>query len=431
MPSESWRIPISSPPYLIPLILAIDLLITATRAAVLNARYGRLATLTEGSGKAAENLSDMIKRRKNLRDSLRLILTLLRFLIAGLMLTLLIPDAQGGPTLLNWGALLLIGLAIWVAEYFVESRVIRNPEVWTLRLSFVAAGISLLSSPILFLFNRITRRADETQQLVTITEAELKSIVDVSQSQGVLEQDERRMIFSIFKFGDTLVREIMVPRTDIFAIEVDMRIEEARDALVESGYSRVPVYKDSIDNVQGLLYGKDLLKVWRGGNEITSLRELLRPATFVPESKKLDELLAEIQGQHIHMGIVVDEYGGVAGLVTLEDLVEEIVGEIQDEYDLGEEQSYQKVADGEYLFHGRILLDKFNEIMGSRFSTENADTLGGYLFSHLGRLPKPGEQIKDKGLVLTVEQISGRRIRRVRAERKQRTPQKQKETRAG
>jgi len=403
--------------YLIPIILAIDLLVTATRAAVLNARQARLASLRDELGAHAETTLDLLKRRKNLRDSLRLALALLRFLMAGLVLDFLIPVAQTTPSLINLGTLVLIGLAIWLAEFFVERSVTRNPETWAVRLSPLARGISLLMSPILFVVTRIFNRGDETQQLVTITEAELKSFVDAGQRQGVLEKGERRMIFSIIKFGDSLVREIMVPRIDIFAIDVDLSIEEAGDKLIEAGYSRVPVYKDSIDNIQGLLYGKDLLKVWRGKGEISSLRELMRPASFVPESKKLDELLAEMQGQRIHMGIVVDEYGGVAGLVTLEDLVEEIVGEIQDEYDAGEEQSYQKINDGETLFHGRISLDDFNEIMGSKLSTENADTLGGYLFSQLGRLPKAGEVIKEDGLQLTIEQIIGRRIRRVRAQR--------------
>jgi CBS domain containing-hemolysin-like protein len=142
----------------------------------------------------------------------------------------------------------------------------------------------------------------------------------------------------------------------------------------------------------------------------------------VPESKKLDELLAEMQGQRMHMAIVVDEYGGVAGLVTLEDLMEEIVGEIQDEYDLGEEQTHQKISEGEYVFHGRIPLADFNELMGSELSTENADTLGGFLFSHLGRIPKAGEQVTEDGLLLTIEQVTGRRIRRVRAQRNGKSP---------
>jgi len=373
--------------------------------------------LSEEEGKKADRALELLKRRTNLRDSLRVSLALLRFLMAGLVLSFLFPLRQSNLFPLSLiGILILIGLTIWLSEFFVERRVLRDPEGWALRLSPLARVAALLMKPILAIPLHLSGRGGEPQQLVTITEAELKSFVDASQRQGVLEQDERQMIFSIFKFGDTLVREIMVPRIDIFALDVDTPVQKAGDALMESGYSRVPVYKDNIDHIMGLLYSKDMLKAWRGG-QVNSLRELLRPAHFVPESKKLDELLAEMQSGRMHIAIVVDEYGGVAGLITLEDIVEEIVGEIQDEYDLGEEKSHQKIGEGEYIFHGGIPLDDFNEIMGSALSTEQADTLGGYMFSRMGHIPKVAERLEEDGLALTVEQISGRRIRRVRAMR--------------
>jgi putative hemolysin len=170
-----------------------------------------------------------------------------------------------------------------------------------------------------------------------------------------------------------------------------------------------------VDNTLGLLYAKDLLRAWREGDELGSLRSLLREAYFVPEAKKVDELLAEMQSLRIHMAIVVDEYGGVAGLVTLEDIVEEILGEIQDEYDQGEEAPYQKMEDGKYMFLGRIDLDDFNEIMNSDLPSDEADTLGGYIYSRLGRVPTVGEKVRTGKLLLTVEQVSARRIRKVSA----------------
>ena len=400
------------------LLLAVDLLITATRTGILNARYSRLASLSDELGRKVDQALDLIKRRTNLRDSLRLALTLLRFLIAGLVLAIIIPfDPAVIPIQLLGGLLLLIALAIWLFEYFVERRILRDPESWALRLTPFARAISLIMRPIVALPARLSDFGNEPKQLVTITEDELRSFVDASQKQGVLEKDERQMIFSIFEFGDTLVREIMVPRMDIFALDVETNIETVSDKLIESGYSRVPVYKENIDNIIGILYAKDLLKVWRIPERAESLQELLRPASFVPESKKLDDLLAEMQGGRIHIAIVVDEYGGVAGLVTLEDIMEEIVGEIQDEYDHGEELSYQKAENGDLIFHGRINLSDFNEVMGSDLQSEDADTLGGYLFGRLGRVPKVGEILEDNGLLLTVEQIVGRRIRRVRAQR--------------
>jgi len=209
----------------------------------------------------------------------------------------------------------------------------------------------------------------------------------------------------------------MVPRIDIFALNVRTPILEAVDALLKSGFSRVPVYDETIDNVLGLLYAKDLLRVWREGNQVSSLRSLLRPAYFIPEAKKITELLAEMQAQRVHMAIVVDEYGGVAGLVTLEDIVEEIIGEIQDEYDQAEESLFQQVGEDEYLFHGRIDLDDFNAIMHSHIGEDEADTLGGLIYSRIGRVPKGGESLQADDILLTVEQVIGRRIRKVRAQR--------------
>jgi CBS domain containing-hemolysin-like protein len=415
VPSASWRTQISPLILLLVLLLTLDLLVTATRTGILNARHARLASLNEEHSNKAGRTLDLLKRRPNLRDSLRLALSLLRFLMAGIILDILIPAAQANASLITLGALLAIGLAIWLAEFFVERHVLRDPEAWALRFSIVAGFVTALMSPILYLPARLVNRGDAEHQPVSITEDELKSFVDASERQGVLEQDERQMIFSIFKFGDTLVREIMVPRIDIFALEIETPLDEAAAALIESGYSRVPLFEDTVDNIKGVLYVKDMLKVGQAASPYKSLRELMRQPYLVPESKKLDELLAEMQGKRMHMAIVVDEYGGVAGLVTLEDLMEEIVGEIQDEYDLGEEQSHQKINEGEYVFHGRIPLADFNKIMHSELSTENADTLGGFLFSHFGRLPKQGEQISEDGLLLTVEQITGRRIRRVRA----------------
>lgn len=416
-PSANWKVLISPLIILLILLLICDLLVTATRASIINVRQTRLVSLEDEAGKKAARTLELLKHRQNLRDALQLALALLRFLMAGLVLDFLIPTSQGSASAINLGSLVAVGFLIWLAEFFVERHVLQDPERWSLSLSGVARVVNTLMYPIIFVLSRLTSRGQPVADLEAITEDELKSFVDASEQQGVLEEEEHEMIMSIVEFGDTLVREIMVPRIDIFALEVETSIEDARNAIIDSGYSRIPIYKDTIDNVLGLLYIKDILKVWRGEQQYKTLQDLIRRPYMVPESKTLDELLPEMQGLRIHMAIVVDEYGGVAGLVTLEDVMEEIVGEIQDEYDLGEEQVTQKISDNEYLFHGRIPLAEFNEIMQSDLSTENAGTLGGFLFSELGRLPRAGEQVKQDGVLLTVELISGRRIRRVRAVR--------------
>jgi len=248
-----------------------------------------------------------------------------------------------------------------------------------------------------------------------LTEEELKSMVDAGHEGGVLEGDERQMIYSIFELGDTLVREIMLPRIYITALDADTSLPEAVDALIKSGHSRVPVYEESVDNIVGLLYAKDLLRVWNEGEQVGSLRSLLRPATFVPEAKPVDELLEEMQAEHVHMALVVDEYGGIAGLVTLDDIFEEIVGEIQDEYDQSEEAPYVQVGEGEYIFQGHVDIRDFNEVMDSQLPTEDIDTLGGFIYEQVGRVPASGEGLQVRNVSLTIEQVTGRRIRKVRA----------------
>ncbi len=235
------------------------------------------------------------------------------------------------------------------------------------------------------------------------------------------------MIYSIFQFADTLAREVMVPRIDMLALDVETPIQEAVKAMLAAGHSRIPVYAETIDSIVGLLYAKDLLRVWHEGAAAGALRDILRPAYFVPEAIALDKLLANLQQQRIHMAIVVDEYGGTAGLVTLEDIVEEIVGEIRDEYDAAEELPYQQLGEDEYLFDGGIDIDDVNDLLETQLPNDDADTLGGYIYGQLGRVPGAGDQVTHDGLTMEVQSVLGRRIRKVRVKRLEPEPPSDKE----
>lgn len=351
------------------------------------------------------------------RAGLYLAQGLFHFLLGGLGLLLSIQIYQEIPSLLMILILLALGSALVLGiETIIEEKARKNPEEWNNRLNNFIRLVKFLFYPILLLTVETRKQTSRTEPGVNgLTDEEIRSLVDSDTAEGPLEQEERKMISSIFRLGNTLAREIMIPRIDVTAVEVSASLEEAADCLLETGHSRMPAYEESIDNILGLLYAKDLLPIWREGSTITSLRELLRPAYFVPEAKKVDELLAEMQSRRIHMAIVVDEYGGVAGLVTLEDIVEEIVGEIQDEYDQAEESPYQELGAGEFIFQGRVDLDDFNEVMGSYLPHEEADTIGGFIYNRVGRVPTNGESLQVDNLVLTVEQVSGRRIRKVRA----------------
>lgn len=250
--------------------------------------------------------------------------------------------------------------------------------------------------------------------IAMVTEEEIKMLVDAGSEGGAIEDEEKEMIFSIFQFGDTTVREVMVPRIDVVALDINAPLPEALNTIVEAGHSRIPVYDESIDHIRGLLYAKDLLAMWRDGNTERLIKDLLRPAYFVPESKKADDLMTDMQQKKVHLAIVVDEYGGTAGLVTLEDLIEEIVGEIRDEYDFNEEEAYQQISDTEYIFDAGIDLDDLNRLLATHLPTDDSDTLGGYIYSKLGKVPSVGETITDEGYVFEVLEVEDRRLRKIR-----------------
>lgn len=257
--------------------------------------------------------------------------------------------------------------------------------------------------------------------LPIVTEEEIKTLVDAGEESGMLEEDEKEMIYSIFEFGETLAREVMVSRVDIVALDAETPLLDAMDVIIKHNHSRVPVYQDNIDNVIGILYAKDLLKVMRekgreAANQIR-LSAIVRPAAFTPESKKVDELLEEMQKRRIHMSIVIDEYGGTAGLVTIEDILEEIVGEIQDEYDQGEEALIQPVGDNEWSIDARTNLSDINDLLKSSIPIDESDTLGGFIYESLGKVPLPGDEVQREDLLLKVVNVAGRRIGKVRVTR--------------
>ena len=397
------------------LLLLLELFTTAYRTALLNASLARLLALREEMEARVSRTLKLLQKPQTWEASSKLTFWLTRFLGAGLLLALFAPDEwNSGSIALEVGILLGVAVMVFWLEWAVDAHVSRNPETWAMRLAPAARAAGIILTPLLALPLLVDRRRIQ-EPVGTVTEEELKSMVDAGHEGGVLEQDERQMIYSIFEMGDTLVREIMLPRIYVTALEVNTPLEQALDVFLQSGHSRVPVYEESVDNILGLLFAKDLLKVWREGSKIDSLRSLLRSAYFVPEAKVVDELLAEMQSRRVHMAVVVDEYGGVAGLVTMEDIVEEIVGEIRDEYDQSEELPYTLVNDGEYMFQGRMDLGDFNELMGSHLPMEEAETLGGFIYSQMGRVPLTGEAVQVDDLELIVEQVSKPRIRKVRA----------------
>jgi CBS domain containing-hemolysin-like protein len=403
---------------LLGIFVFLDLLFAVTRITILNVRGASLDNLHWLSERRAQRVHVTIERPR-LRATLRLSLGLTHFVLAAILGWIIFITL--GNRISLWGMIGLLVAAmiiLYVFEFLFERFPLRQPERWAVYLSGVATALDVILSPLSAMLTWLQgSSAFGDRGIHNMTEDELKQWVETEQPEGGLEKGERRMIQSIFEFGETLCREIMVPRTDVLVLEVTTSLKQATEELVKSGHSRVPIYEGSIDNIIGLLYAKDLLKVDKGSEKALDLRKLLRKAYFVPESKKVDTLLAEMQGRGVHMAIVVDEYGGMAGLVTLEDIVEEIVGEIRDEYDTAEEIPVQKISEDEYLIKGSIDLDDVNELLDSQLTAEYSDSLGGFIYGELGRVPGAGDTLQIGEWLFTVEDVRGHRIGKIRAQR--------------
>jgi len=400
---------------LLVVFLLLDLFVSIIRAAMLNARLPQLIDQGTGDKDRLERTIRTLEKNR-LRATMRFLMVLLHALVLACTWALIVETGVKITFAGMLGLFALILVLLVGFEFLFERFPLKDPEDWALRLAPVANFLEILFSPLVSIYVGLQGTTDSVQRnLGSVTEDELKTWVEVGEAEGVLELDERKMIYSIFQFGETLCREIMVPRTEVLALDAKTPLSVAINQLVESGHSRAPVYEDVIDNVIGLLYAKDLLKLHTFPGDRQTIRKFLRPAYFVPESKKVDDLLAEMQSKGIHLAVVVDEYGGMAGLVTLEDIVEEIVGEIRDEYDQGEEWLVQKISDEEYVFVGRVSLDDFNDALGTDLETDQTDTLGGYFYTRMGRVPMEGDQLIFDGWQLTVEEVHGRRVGRIRA----------------
>ena len=322
---------------------------------------------------------------------------------------------------------LCVVLILILLESVVTAITAKNPQKTADSLAGICVFLSRLFTPLYLLVHRIIPKpVVVTTPDIEKEESHLKDWVENIPENTILEQDEKKMIRSIVHFSNTMIREIMIPRVEIDALEVETPLDEAARLIQESGHSRLPIYDDEIDRIVGVLYAKDLLQAYVEQRHVT-LRDLMRQALFVPESKMAGDLLNEMKSSGIHMAVVVDEYGGTSGIVSMEDIVEEIVGEIRDEYDDREEELVRELGPDEYSFLGRIDLEDVNEYLGTHLTRESADTLAGFLYSQIGKIPVIHEKVEAEGWVFEIQELSGRRIQRVKASRVPETPQTEEE----
>jgi magnesium and cobalt transporter len=249
-----------------------------------------------------------------------------------------------------------------------------------------------------------------------MSEKDLQDLIEESEEEGIINEDEGEMLHSIFEFGETIVREVMVSRIDMVCCSMNTTLGELLAAIISSGHSRLPIYEGTADRIVGIIYAKDLLRIWGCRDEDFHIEQIMRTPYFVPETKQIEELLQEFRTQRVHMAIAIDEYGGTSGLITIEDLIEEIVGDIQDEYDLEEDELVEE-SPGVVLVDGRLNIEELEDYFDIVIPREKFDTVGGYLFNLFGHVPQVNEEIRDGVLRMTVVECDSRKIRKVRVRR--------------
>lgn len=339
-------------------------------------------------------------------------------LAAGSTLLRLVAPIPSTLWLVTLLACVWIGFA--AAQMMGRLWVQRNPTQAALRLAPFMRFVVGLLAPVNALLGGLSERLKDSAGLnedsILVSQDGVRLVLPNDGEDTGIEESEKEMITSILEMDETVASEVMVPRVDMVAIEADGSLAEALDVIMEAGHSRIPVYDDNVDQIVGLLYAKDLLKCFQQARTDASVRDLLRPAYFVPLTKNVKNLLAEMRKHRVHIAIVVDEYGGTAGLVTIEDILEEIVGEIQDEYDQVEEILIQRTGADGYLIAGRLDVYSLAKLLDIKIDDDDADTVGGFLLALFGRVPEPGDSLEHEGWRFTILTVDGRRIDKVRVE---------------
>jgi putative hemolysin len=409
----------------IPLAILLAALVTigfaiaseTSMATVSRSEVRRLAEDGNGRAKSVDRL---------LRDAARLVLTLLLLktggvLAAGTAVALLLPET------LSLSSLVTIVIVAWAILALLQamgrSWVQKRSLQTALALAPIMQGTVWLMWPITILVRRVGQQVGNQEADSTVVDSALmydgglRRLIIAAEDEEPIQESEKEMIASILEMDETVAREVMVPRIDLVALNVETSLREAVAVIIDAGHSRIPVYEDNIDQIVGFLYAKDVLKVFANNQTNVPIRSLLRPPYLVPMSKKVNTLLREMQRDHVHIAMVVDEYGGIAGLVTIEDILEEIVGEIQDEYDVDGESYVQLLEPNRYILNARLDLYTLAKLLETELPEEDADTLGGLIYSELGHVPVAGEMVEVGDWRFTVLSLQGRRIEDVRAEK--------------
>jgi len=400
-------------------LLAFSAVLALAETAFVHTSRIRLMNLAEDGDKRADRLLRLLERAEQTLNSVLLLVLACQMISATLLGTLLEPTF--GAAGVAVGILLEIVVVFTFAEVAPKTFAIQHSERAAMAVSGMLVfltrfrPLAILTRGFIGLAN-VVLPGKGLRGGPFVTEAEILTMADVAAQEASIETEERELIHSIFEFGDTVVREVMLPRPDMVAVEADATVDEAIRIAIAAGKSRLPAYDVTTDDIIGLVFLKDLVTRSGSGEGNEPVRQMLRPAHFVPESKRVAELLRQMQTEKFHMAVVIDEHGGTAGLVTMEDLLEEIVGEITDEYDIDEPQ-VEQLPDGGVRVPGRTPIDEVNELLGADLPQEEWDTVGGLVLDALGHVPIEGECARVDGLEFCAERVQGRRIVLVRISR--------------
>jgi putative hemolysin len=418
-------------------LVAIESVFVAAEIALVTLRHSRIDQLVDEGHRGARRVQHLVKDPGRFLAVAQIGVTFVGFLAsayAAVNLAKELADIIGRVDALNSLSdglavlivtIILAAFTIVFGELVPKTLALAYPDRVALTLAGPLDVMGHIFAPVVNMLTWLTRRitggfgADVARQAQINTE-ELRLIVERGGETGILEAEEEQMISAVIELGGRRIHEVMVPRTDMTALPVTATMEEVIDTFISQGHSRIPVYEKTMDEIVGVLYAKDLLPFLKTGGPKPDLRKLLRAPLFAPESMSIDDLLHMLQGRRVHLAIVLDEYGGTAGMVTIEDLLEEIVGDIQDEYDT-EEPLTVRLSDDEVRIDGRASVDDMAELfdieLGDLEDAEEYDTVGGLIYHRIGGVPKPGDtvEIKEYGLTLTVEVTDGHRVGKVLA----------------
>ncbi len=403
-------------------LLAVNMFVTTAYTALNNTRVSLLKEHHEDGRYYAGFALKLLDARTQLAAAYALShLLTYSLLLTLLTLQWLAPLVAAYGVLAGVGAAVLVAVAMLVLTQLAPEGIASVHAEMLTRFTVVPFSVWVrLLSPLtlvaLAMSKAVARLFGGGELVNTVTEEEIMTLVNA----GEIEDGEKDMIYSVLQLDQRDARQLMVPRMDIVAIEATKTVADALDVFIKSGFSRIPVYEDNIDNIVGLLYAKDFLVYLRsGGAQTHPIHDMVRPAFFVPETLSADELLRTLQGRNIHMAIVVDEYGGTAGLITIENLIEEIVGDIRDEFDQNEEVEYTQLSENEYLMDASMNIADINDLLDLDLDDDEYDTLGGYIYTAMGHVPHVDETLETDDFTLTVRSVEGRRIRKVHFVRKQ------------